>query len=69
MIIPPLLDARQEKQRCDFLALVSRYTPLRRAARQYVGLCPFHAERHPSFYVEPDRKVFHCPVCEAGRLR
>jgi len=55
------------KQRANFIAIVSRYTKLRRTGRQYVGLCPFHSERTPSFYVDPQRKVFKCfGRCNAG---
>ncbi len=65
-LIPPPLDARQVKHRCDFVAIASRYMRLRRAGRQYRGLCPFHQERHPSFYVEPERKIFYCFGCGVG---
>jgi hypothetical protein len=58
--------AEKIKQHADFLGIVSRYTRLRRAGRQYVGLCPFHSERHPSFYVEPDRKLWICFGCGLG---
>ncbi len=60
------VEARRVKQRCDFFAIASRYTRLRRAGRQYVALCPFHSERHPSFYVELSRKVFYCFGCGVG---
>ncbi len=65
-VIPPPLDAHDVKQRADFVAIASRYTRLRRAGRQYVGLCPFHSERHPSFYVEPERKLYQCFGCGKG---
>lgn len=55
-----VVDSREVKRVADFVAIVSRYTKLRRAGRQYVGLCPFHSERTPSFYVDPQRKVFKC---------
>jgi hypothetical protein len=61
-----MLDARDLKAHADFVAIVSRYTRLRRAGRQYVGLCPFHSERDPSLYVEPVRKIWKCFACEAG---
>lgn len=55
------------KRNVDFVALVSRYAKLRRAGRQFVGLCPFHSENTPSFYVHPQRKVFKCfGRCDAG---
>jgi len=65
-VIPRLLDAQQVKARADFLAIASRYAQLRRSGRQYVGLCPFHSERHPSFYVHPGKKIFYCFGCGAG---
>jgi hypothetical protein len=39
---------------------------LRRAGRQYVGLCPFHRERHPSCYVHPEKQIWKCFGCGAG---
>ncbi|MGB7562294.1 MAG: CHC2 zinc finger domain-containing protein, partial [Candidatus Acidiferrales bacterium] len=61
------LNGREVKRRCNFVAIVSRYTKLHRAGRQFVGLCPFHAERTPSFYVDPQRKLFKCfGRCDAG---
>jgi len=64
--LPVQLDAREVKSRADFVAIASRYTSLYRSGRQYVGLCPFHRERHPSFYIHPEKKVFHCFGCGAG---
>jgi DNA primase len=39
---------------------------LRRAGTQFVGLCPFHRERRASFYVHPEKQLFHCFGCGAG---
>jgi hypothetical protein len=39
---------------------------LRRAGRQYVGRCPFHSERHPSCYIEPEQKRWQCFGCQQG---
>ena len=61
-----LLNARVVKSRCDFVALASRYTRLRHLGSQYIGLCPFHPERHPSFYLQPQRKIWKCFGCGAG---
>jgi hypothetical protein len=63
---PTTLDVRELKAQADFLAIASRYTRLRHTGRQYVGLCPFHSERHPSFYVEQARKIWKCFGCGAG---
>jgi hypothetical protein len=64
--LPVRSDSKEIKGRADFIDILSRYTRLRRAGRQYVGLCPFHSERHPSFYVEPDRKLWNCFGCGLG---
>lgn len=43
---------------------MSRYTTLRRQGSQLVGLCPFHSEKTPSFWVHPEKKVFKCYGCQ-----
>ena len=48
------------KERIDIVALVSEYTPLTKAGKNYKGLCPFHAEKHASFFVFPDRQTWRC---------
>jgi DNA primase len=60
------LCARDLKGRVDLIALAGRFTRLRRSRGQFVGLCPFHSERHPSFYVHPQKQVFRCFGCGAG---
>jgi DNA primase len=51
----------------DMLALVSEHTELRRAGpTEYIGRCPFHDERTPSFGVNPVEKVYHCFGCQAS---
>lgn len=60
------VSARAVKADADFVAIVSRYTRLRRSGRQLVGLCPFHSEAHPSFFVDPNKKIFYCHGCQAG---
>jgi len=61
-----IADAQRVKAGCDFVAVTSRYTRLKRSGRQYVGLCPFHKERHPSLYIHPVKKIFYCFGCGAG---
>jgi len=58
--------ADRVKRRADIFAVAARYTRLRRGGRQYVGLCPFHNERHSSFFVHPQKKLFHCFGCGVG---
>jgi DNA primase len=47
----------------DLLALVGQAVKLRKQGSSYVGLCPFHAERSPSFQVIPARNFYHCFGC------
>src|SRR5580704_18304829 len=63
---PVRFNVEDVKRHADFLRIVSHYTRLRRIGRQYLGLCPFHSERHPSFYVEADRKLWNCFGCSLG---
>lgn len=50
----------------DIVALVGRSVKLRKAGTNYLGLCPFHNERTPSFNVNPARGTYHCFGCGAG---
>ncbi len=53
-------------ERVDIVELVGRYTRLKKAGREYVGLCPFHREKTPSFYVDPEKGVYYCFGCGAS---
>ena len=44
----------------DVVDLVGRFVNLRKAGQNYKGLCPFHAEKTPSFMVNPKKGIFHC---------
>ena len=50
----------------DIVELIGSYIPLKKVGRYYRGLCPFHPERSPSFYVSPERQTYHCFGCGAG---
>jgi DNA primase catalytic core len=54
------------KAAADIVALVEPYTRLRKSGARYVGLCPFHQEKTPSFGVTPDRGTFKCFGCGEG---
>ena len=53
------------RDRVDLVAIVQRRVPLKKSGRDWKGLCPFHGEKTPSFYVVPDKKIFHCFGCGA----
>jgi len=54
------------KNASDIVDIVSESVSLRQAGRNFVGLCPFHAEKTPSFTVSPDKQIFYCFGCGAG---
>jgi hypothetical protein len=66
MRLPPPLDAHELKSRVDLVAFAGQFTRLRRSGQQLVGLCPLHSERHPSFYIHPEKQIFYCFGCGAG---
>ncbi len=51
---------------CDMLEIVSPYTTIRKSGSTYMGKCPFHQEKTPSFTVDPVRKLYHCFGCGEG---
>src|SRR5882724_10144740 len=50
----------------DLVSLISESVPLKKAGRKYRGLCPFHNEKTPSFYVDETKQLFYCFGCSAG---
>jgi len=61
---PELLD--QIRDANDIVDLISEYVPLKRRGKNYVGLCPFHSEKGPSFTVTPEKQIFYCFGCGEG---
>ena len=54
------------KNKTDILDLVSEYVKLEKRGRIYIGLCPFHDEKTPSFTVSEDKQICHCFGCKKG---
>ncbi len=62
------MDQKDEvKSKVDIVEVISSYVPLKKAGRNFSGLCPFHSEKTPSFMVSAERQVFKCFGCgESG---
>ena len=54
------------RARADIVQIVSSYVPLKKNGHRYVGLCPFHNEKTPSFSVDGQKQVYYCFGCKAG---
>lgn len=54
------------RQRVNIVEVIEQYVQLKKSGKNYVGLCPFHEERSPSFSVAEDKQIFHCFGCGKG---
>ena len=54
------------KSKVDIAELIQEYVPLKKAGRNFKGLCPFHGEKTPSFMVNPELQIFKCFGCNSG---
>ena len=54
------------KQAAEIVDIVSEAVLLKKAGKNFIGLCPFHTEKTPSFTVSPDKQIFYCFGCGAG---
>ena len=50
----------------NIVDIISDYVQLRKRGKNYIGLCPFHTEKTPSFTVSEEKQIFHCFGCHAG---
>ena len=62
MTIPPSF-IQELIARADVVEIVGRYVPLKKAGANFMGLCPFHGEKSPSFSVSPTKQFYHCFGC------
>jgi len=58
--------ADKVKQQADIVRVIGEYVPLRKSGQNFVGLCPFHSEKTPSFAVHPTKQIYHCFGCGVG---
>lgn len=56
----------QVKQRADIVDVVSEHVVLKKQGKDFVGLCPFHDDKSPSFTVSPSKQFYYCFSCGAG---
>lgn len=54
------------RNKVDIVDVISEYIQLKKQGRNYLGLCPFHGEKTPSFSVSADKQIYHCFGCGAG---
>lgn len=59
-------DVARVREATDIVAVISEYVQLKRVGRRWQGLCPFHAEKTPSFSVNAEMGVYHCFGCKAS---
>ncbi len=57
---------REVREAADIVEVISQYVNLKRSGSNYTALCPFHLEKSPSFYVSPEKNMYHCFGCGAS---
>jgi DNA primase len=58
--------ADRVKQQADIVRVIGEYVRLKKSGQNFTGLCPFHAEKSPSFAVHPTKQIYHCFGCQVG---
>src|SRR3989441_2898498 len=58
--------ADRVQQQADIVRVVGEYVRLKKSGQNFTGLCPFHAEKSPSFAVHPTKQIYHCFGCGVG---
>jgi len=57
---------KEIKGRLSISSLIENYVSLKRSGKGFVGLCPFHDDKNPSFHINEDKGIYHCFGCGAG---
>lgn len=60
----PIIERIRES--VNIVDVIGRYVTLKKRGRNYLGLCPFHSEKTPSFTINPEKQIFHCFGCGTG---
>src|SRR5437660_12481113 len=58
-------DIARVREATDFVEVAEQHIALKKVGQRYTGLCPFHAEKTPSFSINAEEKVFYCFGCQA----
>ena len=66
MTMPDARPVEEIKARLDLAEVIGAHVRLQRSGRELRGLCPFHSEKTPSFYVNPEKQLWHCQGCHQG---
>ena len=66
MPVIPQATIEQIRNASDIVEIIGSFVPLKRAGTNFLGLCPFHKEKTPSFNVNPAKQIFHCFGCHKG---
>jgi DNA primase len=54
------------RESVDIVDVISQHVQLRKRGKNFIGLCPFHSEKTPSFTVSDEKQIFHCFGCHTG---
>jgi DNA primase len=66
MALIPGETIEEVRSRHDIVEVISSYIELKKTGRNYVGFCPFHSEKSPSFTVSPEKQIYYCFGCQNG---
>ncbi len=66
MLVIAQQELEQLRSRVDIVQVIGERIPLKKSGANFKGLCPFHAEKSPSFMVHPEKQIFRCFGCGAG---